>query len=256
MAAKHRYGRVRKLPSGGYQARYPGPDGADRPAPHTFATKRAAEVWLTLQEGEIKRGDWLDPSAGNVPFAKYATEWLGQGQFSPKTAQLYELLLRLHLLPSFGETNIGDIRLEHVRTWRAAELRTGPLQDHPYGPVTVAKAYRLLRAILNTAVRDKRIKENPCQIKSADRESSPERPVLSVSELYGLADAIEPRYRALVLLATFGNLRWGELAGLRAGTWTSLTARCGWSKRSTSSAPSSKTPRNPRRASARSPCRA
>jgi hypothetical protein len=29
------------------------------------------------------------------------------------------------------------------------------------------------------------------------------------------ADAIEPRYRALLLLATFGNLRWGELAGLR-----------------------------------------
>jgi hypothetical protein len=30
-----------------------------------------------------------------------------------------------------------------------------------------------------------------------------------------LADAIAPRYRALVLLATFGNMRWGELAGLR-----------------------------------------
>ena len=30
-----------------------------------------------------------------------------------------------------------------------------------------------------------------------------------------IADAIEPRYRALVLLATFGTLRWGELAGLR-----------------------------------------
>jgi integrase len=39
--------------------------------------------------------------------------------------------------------------------------------------------------------------------------------VLSVPEVYRLAEAIEPRYRALVLLATFGNLRWGELAGLR-----------------------------------------
>jgi integrase len=29
-----------------------------------------------------------------------------------------------------------------------------------------------------------------------------------------IADAITPRYGALVLLATFGNLRWGELAGL------------------------------------------
>jgi integrase len=78
-----------------------------------------------------------------------------------------------------------------------------------------ADADGVARAILNTAVRDKRIRENPCQIKGADKESSPERPVLSVPEVYRLAAAIEPRYRALVLLATFGNLRWGELAGLR-----------------------------------------
>jgi integrase len=81
--------------------------------------------------------------------------------------------------------------------------------------VTVAKAYRLLRAVLNTAVKDKRVKENPCCIDGADQESSPERPVLSVTEVYRLAESIAPRYRALVLLATFGNMRWGELAGLR-----------------------------------------
>jgi integrase len=91
--------------------------------------------------------------------------------------------------------------------------------------VTVAKAYRLLRAILNTAVRDKRLSENPSQIRGADQESSPERPVLSVPEIYRLADAIEPRYRALVLLATFGNLRWGELAGLRRRN-LDLDSRC------------------------------
>ena len=30
-----------------------------------------------------------------------------------------------------------------------------------------------------------------------------------------LADAIDPRYRMLVLLAVFASLRWGELMGLR-----------------------------------------
>ena len=172
-------------------------------------------MWLALKEGEIRRGDWLDPSAGAVPFAKYAADWMSLGHFSPKKAQLFELLLRRHLLPTFGDINIADIRQEDVRAWRAQRLREGPQQERPFGPVTVAKAYRLLRAILNTAMKDKRIRENPCQIKGADRESSPERPVLSVAEVYRLAEAIEPRYRALILLATFGNLRWGELAGLR-----------------------------------------
>jgi integrase len=39
---------------------------------------------------------------------------------------------------------------------------------------------------------------------------------VSVAELYAIADAVQPRYRALVLLAMFGSLRWGELMALEA----------------------------------------
>lgn len=215
MPKKRRFGRVRQLPSGRWQARYPGPDGKDHTAPFTFKTKREADQWLTLKEADIKRGDWLDPAAGALPFAEYAAEWIEHRDLSPKTLELYEGLLRSHLNPTFGEMGLGEIKEEHVRRWRAERLKAGPTSASPFGPVTVAKGYRLLRAILNTAVRDKRIKENPCQIDGAGKESSAERPVLSVAEVYRLADAIAPRYRALVLLATFGNLRWGELAGLR-----------------------------------------
>jgi integrase len=68
---------------------------------------------------------------------------------------------------------------------------------------------------MNTAVDDGLIRRNPCRIKGASEETSPERPVLSVTQVYTLADAIDPRYRALVLLGVFGSLRWGELAALR-----------------------------------------
>lgn len=44
---------------------------------------------------------------------------------------------------------------------------------------------------------------------------SPERPVLTITQVYDLADVIGQRYRALVLLAAFSSLRWGELAALR-----------------------------------------
>jgi integrase len=215
MVGKRRFGRVRQLPSGRWQARYPGPDGKDHTTPYTFKTKREADQWLTLKEADIKRGDWLDPVAGALPFAEYAAEWIQHRELSPKTLELYEGLLRSHLNPTFGGMGLGDIKEEHVRRWRSERLRAGPESVSPFGPVTVAKGYRLLRAILNTAIRDKRIKTNPCQIEGAGKETSSERPVLSVAEVFRLADAITPRYRALVLLATFGNLRWGELAGLR-----------------------------------------
>ena len=81
--------------------------------------------------------------------------------------------------------------------------------------MTVAKAYRLLHTILNTAVDDGRIRRNPCRIKGAGQEHSDERPVVPVPVLVQLLDNVPERYRALLLLATFANLRFGELAGLR-----------------------------------------
>ncbi|WP_240809495.1 hypothetical protein [Microbispora catharanthi] len=95
-----------------------------------------------------------------------------------------------------------------MAAWSAA------LDDGP-GASTVAKACRLLRAILNTALEDDLIKKNPCRIKNAGVERPEERPVLTVAEVFTLAACVPPRFRALVLLATFGSLRWGELAALR-----------------------------------------
>jgi integrase len=104
---------------------------------------------------------------------------------------------------------IADIKEGHVRTWRKKLLDSG------VSAVTTAKAYRLLRAILYTAVDDGIIRRNPCRIKGAGQEQSAERPVLTIAEVYDLAAAIDPRYRALVLLGTFASLRWAELAALR-----------------------------------------
>jgi len=103
---------------------------------------------------------------------------------------------------------IARLNLANVRRWRTKLL------DNGVSPVTAAKVYRLLRAIMNTAVDDGLIRRNPCRVKGAGNEDSPERPVLTVPQVYAIADAIGPRYRALLLLATFASLRWAELAAL------------------------------------------
>ena len=127
----------------------------------------------------------------------------------PRTRELYESELRLHILPALGDVAIGDLTVATVRSWRSAMLRAGSP-----GPSTVAKCYRLLRAILNTAVEDELITRNPCVLKGAGVERVPERPVVTIAEVYELADAIQPRYRAMVLLAAFGGFRLGELQAL------------------------------------------
>jgi integrase len=45
-------------------------------------------------------------------------------------------------------------------------------------------------------------------------ERSPERPVATIEQVFALADAVEPRYRMLILLATFASMRFGELGAL------------------------------------------
>jgi integrase len=118
-------------------------------------------------------------------------------------------MLARHLLPSFGNRAVADIREAHVRRWR------GELLDSGTSVATVAKAYRLMRAIMSTAVDDGIVERNPCRVRGGGQDRSPERPVLSVGEVVALVEAMPERYRALVLLAAFGSLRWGELAALR-----------------------------------------
>jgi len=181
-----------------------------RSASTTFVRRRDAELWLQEVELQIYRGEWRNPDAGHVLFGDYARKWIAERpNLRPRTVTLYESMLRRHLAPTFGNVPVSEITYADVRAWRQARLDSG------LGPVTVAKAYRLLQAIMNTAVEDELVKRNPCRIKGAGAERSPERPVASVAEVYAIADKIEPRYRALVLLATFASLRWGELIALR-----------------------------------------
>jgi integrase len=82
-------------------------------------------------------------------------------------------------------------------------------------PSTVAKAYRLLSRILGAAVEAGYLLRNPCTVKGAGQERAPEMRFATVAQVAALADAINPRYRALILVAAYGGLRWGELVGLR-----------------------------------------
>ncbi len=202
------FGTLRQLPSGRWQARYRASDGVLHAAPNTFTRKSDGARWLAMTEAEILAGAWIDPEAGRVPLTDYASAWITERPgLRPKTIQLYRYLLRRHLAPGFG--TISNITEGDVRRWRANLL------DQGVSPVTAAKAYRLLKAIMATAAEDGLIRRNPCRAKGAGTEQSPERPLLTIAQVYALADACGARYRAMILLACFGGLRWGELAALR-----------------------------------------
>jgi integrase len=55
----------------------------------------------------------------------------------------------------------------------------------------------------------------PLDTSRAGCSKPPAAAEVTAAQVAALADAIGPRYRALVLVAAYGGLRWGELVGLR-----------------------------------------
>ncbi|MFI6174327.1 tyrosine-type recombinase/integrase [Nonomuraea sp. NPDC051191] len=207
-----RFGNIRKRESGRFQIRYPGPDGRLRTGATTYATRAEADRALTLIEATMIAGDWTDPDRGKVLLGDYARAWIKERPgLRPKTIENYTWLLHRHIMPTLGGVQVGKITTQMIRAWRAERLEQGTSIS------TVAKAYRFLRAVLMTAAEeDKLISRNPCRIKGADNEHTPERPVITVSQVFELADRMaDRRFRALILLATFASLRWGEVIALR-----------------------------------------
>ncbi|WTO36044.1 site-specific integrase [Streptomyces achromogenes] len=205
---RRRFGAIRRLPSGRYQARYPGPDGVMRPAPETFATIADADDWLAEKQTEIRRGEWRDPEAGAVSFRAYADKWVAERELAPLTRDLYRYLLDKYLA-AFADSDLDEITAPLVREWRAERLRvTG-------AKTMTAKAYRLLKAIMETAVDDELITRNPCRIKGAGKEKAAERRIATVAQVDALAEAVGMRWRLMVYLGAYGPMRPEELAGLR-----------------------------------------
>jgi integrase len=261
---RRRFGSIRKRESGRYQIRYIGADGQMHTGPETFERKTDADRALVLIEAQISAGNWTNPEGGKAKLEDYATTWITQRPgLRPRTVDLYRWLLKKHIAPYIGGVAVGKMSAALVREWRAKLLANGVSVS------MAAKAYRLLRAIMATAVDDGLLPRNPCRLKGAGDEHAAERPVLTVGQVYELADRVgmrpvgniratpdgyrlrfahngvmrtpperyttraealralwkmagdsradsthDQRFRALVLLATFASLRWGEVSAL------------------------------------------
>ena len=66
-------------------------------------------------------------------------------------------------------------------------------------------AYRLLRAIMNTAVDDKRIGRSPCTVKGAGGTDSSKRPIATIADLQAAVDRRRPSRRLKTSAATLSR---------------------------------------------------
>jgi integrase len=206
---RRRFGRLRQLPSGRWQAAYIGPDAKLHVATRTYAAESDAEGWLANQRRKIDLGTWgaVERSDG-MTLRTYADEWIESRQLRPRTKAHYESMLERLILPALGDAKLVTLTPAKIRQWH-----TGLGADHP---TRNAHAYALLHAICATAVQDEVLDANPCRIRAAmQTKRRREVDILSIAELDRLASKMPPRLRASVVMAAWLGLRWGETSELR-----------------------------------------
>lgn len=210
MAGRRGFGGVRKLPSGRYQAYY-GVPGSWRErvnAPTTFATKKAADVWLAEQQVLIERRQ-IGPEAHVIAFEDYARRWLRQRSLKIRTRADYANKIEHVLIPGWGTTALADIEPVAVRAWHSTLAPDAPTQR--------ARIYALFRTILTTAVEDGLLADNPCRVRGAGQSPKPKHAIViaAPSELATIEREMPTDFRLMVTLAAWCSLRFAEIDALR-----------------------------------------
>jgi integrase len=206
-----------------WQVRYRDKTGRERSA-GVFANPRGAEtVRRRLTQGlpplEEVTDLTTDDRKARVLFGEYVTRvwWPTWKAQHPDSAYCVGKRIEKRILPAFGNTTFAELDADQIGAWKASLVADG------LKPATVNTYLSLLGTILNAAVDSDYLPHSPLLRKSragrvtAARNLPTARREVWVTrgQLDQLAEAIEPRYHALVTIAALTGLRWGELAALR-----------------------------------------
>jgi integrase len=188
--------------------RYRGSDHKQRTK--NFATKADATRYANLVEADLTRGEWSDPALAKTTFGEWVAKWdAGRLNRRTTTRARDETCLRLHVVPTFRSRHIGSIQPADIREW------VQELIDKGLAPATVRKCYQLIAGALDAAVNDGLIPRSPARDVGLPKTERPAIHFLTADQINTLADAIDQRYRVLVLAAGYSGLRAGELAALK-----------------------------------------
>ncbi|AGK85798.1 hypothetical protein Chy1_0031 [Mycobacterium phage Chy1] len=196
------------------QASYVSPiDGQRYFGPRNYDNRMDAEAWLASEKRLIDNEEWTPPAerekkaaASAITVEEYTKKWIAERDLAGGTKDLYSTHARKRIYPVLGDTPVAEMTPALVRAWWAGMGKQYPTARR--------HAYNVLRAVMNTAVEDKLVSENPCRI---EQKAPAERDVeaLTPEELDVVAGEVFEHYRVAVYILAWTSLRFGELIEIR-----------------------------------------
>jgi integrase len=198
-----RYGRGSR-----WYARWTDPDGKERA--RAVARRADADRFLATVTVDVMQGSYVDPHAGKITIADFATRWLASQTSDPSTREAMASRFKVHILPTLGHLEVRSVRPSAVQAW------LGDLQDRvapTYAKVMLAN----VSAMFGAAVEDGLLTRNPCAARSVRAPRVPQHRVQpwTAEQVRAVIAGHPVRYRAIPVVGAGCGLRQGEIFGLR-----------------------------------------
>lgn len=191
-------------------------------------TKKEAQGELADMIAAHRKGQLVRPTKETVGAA--AEDWLttiAPRSVSAKTLERYKELVRVHVIPegdmmagnlvrSLRNVILSDLQADHIDSLYSHLLAAGKRDGTGLSPRTVRHIHRVLKAVLQHAVRRRKILANPADDATPGKVEDKEVETLSPEELRKLlARAQGTKLYMPVLLAATTGMRRGEILALR-----------------------------------------
>src|SRR5690349_12774329 len=150
-------------------------EGADRKQiSRTFATQDEAEDWRAEMRTKRRTGDVVEPS--RMLLRDWFAEWIATKTGRVRAASVYNYRVTFRRLAPL----IGDLPLARITP--SAIERAYTALGATYGPTTMRGVHRVLKMILETAVRDGLIPRNPALRVDPPGAVAPARPTWTLEQ--------------------------------------------------------------------------
>src|SRR5690348_15357113 len=115
---------IAKRPDGRWRARYR--DRAGKEHSRHFKRKVDAQRWLDDVTAAVTSGMYVDPGRSRITVREWSGRWLDtKVDLKPSTRARYEGLLRVNVLPHWGDVRLADVTHEGVAAWVAEVSASG-----------------------------------------------------------------------------------------------------------------------------------
>jgi integrase len=193
-------------------------DAAGEGRERLFDKKAPAEDFDAQCRAGVAPEVMIDRPGRSVTFAEYAERWRlsREATWTTETRRRIPQNIRKHLVPVFGSPPMRSITLTDVMAWLTRSIDNGVPKS------SLSLYFGLFKTIMNAAVIDKAIPDNPCagvKLSQVLRGlSRAPKWVPTEDQVLTLIDVVPDRFRAAVWLGAGQGMRLAEVLGMENGT--------------------------------------